>query len=122
MWIEVARGAGVKLYVFVACRAACRVWFVAFLASYLEVQSSQWITRFGVIELLRSLPALCVMALSAFVTELTFVGIGVAGRAIGRLAKERSGRIPVLDERFDRRKHVRGGVAPFARNVGMLAF
>jgi hypothetical protein len=120
--IDVASGAGVKLHVFVSRGTARGIGLVAFLASHLDVQPGQRITRLGVVELLGSLPAFHVVALGALVAELSFVCIGVTGRAIRRLAEERFGGILVLDEGLDLRKHVRGGVTFLARNGGVLAF
>jgi len=122
MRIEVARRANIELHIPVSRRRPCGIGLVALLAFHFAMQPGKWIAGPGVIELFCSFPAFHGMALCAFVTELAFVRIGVARRAIRKLGKERFGRVLVLDERFGRRKHVRRGVAFFTGNAGVLAF
>lgn len=62
------------------------------------------------------------MALGAFVAELSFVRIAVAGSATWRLAKEGFARVLHLDEFAIGGKHVRGRVALFAKEIGVFAF
>jgi hypothetical protein len=61
------------------------------------------------------------MAPGAFVAELDFVRIGMARRAVRRLAKEGFRRISIDDQSFERGKHIRRGVTMFARDRGVLA-
>lgn len=76
--IEMAGGARVKLHVLVASGPARLVRLVAFLASDLDMQASQRVARFRMIELRGLLPIEYVVATLTIVAELPFVGIGVA--------------------------------------------
>src|SRR5208337_5367993 len=121
VWVRMARRACVKLHVLVSRWPARRIRLVALFAGHFDVQSSQRISRLGVVELLRRLPALHVMALRALVAQLSRMRVGVARRARGRLAKERLRRVLVLDERSQRGNHVRRGMALFAGHAGVLS-
>jgi len=80
--VEVAIRTSAKLHVLVAGRAAWSVRFVALFASHLNVQPGQRIACLGVIKLLGGLPIGYVVAFGAFVAELAFVWIRMAGKAI----------------------------------------
>lgn len=118
--VGMAGRAGVKLHVLVASRSSRGIGLVAFFAGNLSMQACQRIARFGVIKFLGGFPTLDVVALGAFVAELSLVRIGVTGRAGRRLAKKGFRLILVLDERFDGGQHVRRGVTLFARDRGVF--
>jgi hypothetical protein len=119
--IAVAGRAGVKFNAPIACRTARSIRLMATLASDLTVQTSQRISRLRMIELLRTLPAFYVVALGAFVAELYFVRIGVARRAVRRLAKEGFRRIFIGDQSFEPGKHIRRRMTLFTWDRGVLA-
>ena len=79
--ITVAGGAGAKLHVAIPCGPSGRVWLVALFASHFRMQAGEGITRLGMVEVFGCFPTLDVVALGAFVAELTFVRIVVAGLA-----------------------------------------
>lgn len=80
--IDMASGAGVELYVLVASWSAGHIGLVTFFARHFDVQASERVASFGMVEILGRFPALNVMALGALVAQLAFVRIGVAGNAI----------------------------------------
>lgn len=88
VWIDVARGAGVKLHVFVTRRATRHVRLVTFFAGHLDMQSGQGIPRFRVIKLLGRFPVREIVATLAVIAELALVRIFVAGHAILREPKK----------------------------------
>lgn len=71
-----------KLHVPVARRPARHVRLVALLAGHLYVQTSQRITRLGMVELFGCFPIVEIVALQAVVSELSLVGIFMAGQTI----------------------------------------
>jgi hypothetical protein len=81
VWINVASGAGFELHVAIPRRPARRIRLMALFAGYFRMQAGEGITRFGMVEIFGSFPALHIVALGAFVPELTFVRIVVAGLA-----------------------------------------
>ena len=113
--------AGVEFHVLIACGSARRIGLVAFFAGNLYVQAGERIFRFGVIEILGSLPAFHVVALGAFVSELALVRIGVAGSAIRGLAEERLRQVFHFDEFTICRKHMRRRVTFFTRKWSVFA-
>jgi len=121
MRIEVAARAGGEFHVVVAWRAAGRIGLVTLFAGDFHVQAGEWITCFCVIEVLGGFPILNVVALHALSAELPFVRIVVARGAIGRKAEVGFGEVVILDEGFFCGDHVRGGVAFFTGDVGVLA-
>ena len=118
--IDVAGGAGVEFHVLIVNGPARSFGLVALFASYFNVQAGEGITSLGMIEFLGGLPTFDVVAFGAFVAELAFVGIAMAGSAIGGLAEERLGEIFHLNEFPIGGKHVRRSVALFASNIGVL--
>lgn len=54
---------------------------MALFTSHLGVQTGEWIARFGMVEVLGRFPVFDVMALGAFIAELTLVRVVVAGLA-----------------------------------------
>ena len=85
--INMAGGACVELHVTIPCRSAGRIRLVALFAGYFRMQPGEGITRLGMVEVLGCFPALDVVTLGAFVAELTFVRIVVAGLANGGKAE-----------------------------------
>ena len=120
--IDVARGAGIEFHVLITSGTARRVGLVTFFAGNFYVKASERIFCLGVIEILGGLPAFHVVALGAFASELAFVRIGVAGRAIRGLAEEGLGEVLHFDQLAICRKHVRGSVAFFAGQRSVFAF
>ena len=88
VWINVARGTGVKLHVFVTRRATRHVRLVAFFAGHLDMRSGQGIPRFRVIKLLGGFPVREIVATLAVIAELALVRIFVADHAILRKPKK----------------------------------
>lgn len=119
--IDVTRGAGIELHVLIKNRAARRFRLVALLARNFDVQASEGITSLRVVKILSCFPTFHVVALSAFVAELPFVRIAVAGSATWRLPKKRFAEVLHLDEFAIGGKHVRGRVALFANQIGVFA-
>ena len=74
------------------------IGFVTFFASNLEVHTGQWISRFGVVEMLCRLPIGGVVATSAILTELPFVVIHVAGHAFLRQSHIGLGGVLALEQ------------------------
>lgn len=119
--IGVARGAGVELHVLITSSTARCVGLVTFLARNFYVKSSERVFCFGVIEILGGLPTFHVVALGAFASELAFMRIGVAGRAIRGLAEEGLREVLHFDQLAICRKHVRGRVAFFTDQRSVFA-
>ncbi len=74
------------------------------------------------VELFRGLPIADVVAALAVVSELPFVGIGVAREAILREAEERFAEIFVLDQAALVALNVFRGMALSARDIRVFAF
>src|SRR6267143_1347520 len=121
MRIDVAVDAGLELHVPVACLTAGHIRLVALLAFDLNVKTRQRIAGLGVIELLCRLPIHVIMTLQAFVSELAFVHIFVAGYAILRQPEKGLRKILHFDERAFVGNHVRGQVTFLASNARMLS-
>lgn len=109
--IQVAIRTFRKLHVVISRRSARRIGLMAFFARHLDMQPRQRISRFRMVEILRRLPALHVVAFRAFVAQLPLVRIGVARRAIRRKSQVRLAEVLIFDQRLVRRKHVHGRVA-----------
>ena len=122
MRVDMTVVAGLELHVPVACWAAGHIRLVALLALNLEVKTRQWIARLGVIELLCRLPVHVIMTLQAFVSELAFVHIFVAGYAILRQPEKGLRKILHFDERAFIGNHVCRQVALLASKARVLSF
>lgn len=120
--IDVARAAGIEFHVLIACSTARRVGLVTFFAGDFYVQAGERIFSLRVIEILGSLPAIHVVAFRAFISKLTLVRIGVAWRAIRRLAEEGLGEVLHFDQLASAGEHVRRSVTFFAGQRSVFAF
>ena len=98
MRIHVTRRTGSELHVFETRGPTWRLWLVAFLAGHLKVQSGQRVPRFGVIELLGSLPIGRVMTAGTILAKLSFVYVLVATDAFLRHPHVGFRQIPVLNQ------------------------
>jgi len=76
--IDVARRAGIKLHILIAGRSPGLIGLVAFVASHLQVQARQRVSRFRMVELRGLLPVVHVVTALAVVPQLPLMGIGVA--------------------------------------------
>lgn len=120
--IDMAVAAVGELHVLEPRRPARHVRLVAFLAGNLNVHAGQRITRFGVIELLRILPVIHVVAAGAILAKLALVNIFVTTDAVGGQSQVGLGGILTLEQREYVRTYVRGNVTLFAGNAGVLPF
>lgn len=123
--IEVTVGADGELHILVSSifrGLARRIRLVTLIAGHLDVQASEWITGLRMVEILAHFPGFDVVAFRTCVSKLTPMHVFMAGRTSGGLPEKGLRRILVLDEGFKRGKHVRGRMAFFALQVGMLAF
>ena len=119
--IDVASRTRGEIHVRVPRRPSRHVGLVTFFASHLEVQASERIVRFGVVELLGCLPIHKIVAALAVVAELALVNVGVARDAILRESEERTGGILHLDKRANLGSHVRRHVAFLASKPGVFS-
>ena len=122
VWVDMARRASIKLHVPVARRATGSVGLVALFTGHLDVETSKWITRLGMIEILCGFPAFHVMAFGALVPELAFVRVSVAALAIACKPEIRFGGILSFDEGPIGRGHMRGCMTLLARYGSVFSF
>ncbi len=120
--IDMAVDARLELHVPVACLTAGHIRLVALLALDLNVKTRQRIAGLGVIELLCRLPIHVIMTLQAFVSELAFVHIFVAGYAILRQPEKGLRKILHFDKRAFIGNHVCRQVALLASKARVLPF
>lgn len=120
MGVRVAGDARVELEAGVLHRSVGAGREVALFAGHLGVRAGQGILCLGMIELLGLLPVLNVVATLAVRAELSFVGIVVAGRAILGQPDVGFREVFFLDQGARCRCDVRGHVALFAGDSGVL--
>src|ERR1700730_5182698 len=109
--VQVTGGASCEFHVSKTRDPFRDIGFVTFFASNLEVYTGQWISRFGVVEMLCRLPIGGVVATSAILTELPFVVIHVAGHTLLRQSHIGLGRVFALEQTSLWRWHIGRGVA-----------
>ena len=95
--VTMAGSAGVELHISIARRPARRIRLVTLFAGHFRMQAGKRVSSFGMVEIFGGLPVFYIVTLGAFVAELAFVRILVAGLANGREPKIRFGQVLVLD-------------------------
>jgi len=120
--VEVAVGASREANASESRLPAGRVRLMTFFARHTDVQTSQRVAGLGMVEVLRGLPVVGVVAALAIVSELALVRIGVAGEAILREAKERFVELFVFDQGAVAGLQIFRRVTLGARDVCVFAF
>jgi len=114
MWVHVTINAGAESHIAESRWSAGFIRLMAFFTSHFDVHPRQRITRLRMVELLRGFPIVYVVTALAIVSQLVFVRVRMAGKAVLRQAEEALRQVFVLNQWPE------GGRDIF-RNVTLLA-
>jgi len=120
--INVTVDALAEFHIAKARRPARFVRLVALFAGHLDVHPGQRIARLRVIKVLGRLPIVDVVAVLALISQLAFMRVCVAGKAILRQTKKSLRQVFVLNQWAQRRHDISGIVALLTCQPDMLAF